>query len=115
VRLREHKHLPPSLIKTQKTNQLKMSSDSPLNVMAPPMFDGTNYQVWAVRMEAHLDGNGQWEAVADLPLLDNPSIAQIKNHMEKRQRKSKAKASLLAAVSSSIFTTIKTLKTTNEI
>jgi hypothetical protein len=59
VRLREHKHLPPSLFKTQKTNQRKMCSDSPLNVMAPPVFDGTNYQVWAVRMEAYLDANDQ--------------------------------------------------------
>jgi len=59
VRLREHKHLPPSLFKTQKTNQRKMCSDSPLNVMAPLVFDGTNYQVWAVRMEAYLDANDQ--------------------------------------------------------
>jgi hypothetical protein len=42
-----------------------MCSDSPLNVMAPPVFDGTNYQVWAVRMEACLDANDQWKAVAD--------------------------------------------------
>jgi len=56
-----------------------MSLDSPLNVMAPPVFDGTNYQVWDVRMEAYLDANDQWEAVADTyevpPLLHNPTIA----------------------------------------
>ena len=96
-----------------------MSTDSPLNVMAPPMFDGTNYQVWVVRMETYLDANDQWEAIADTyevpPLLDNPTIAQIKNNKEKSQRKSKAKASLFVAVSSSIFTRIMTLKTANEI
>jgi hypothetical protein len=77
--LREHKHSLPFLFKTQKTNQRKMSLDSPLNVMAPPVFDGTNYQVWDVRMEAYLDANDQWEAVADTyevpPLLHNPTIA----------------------------------------
>jgi len=48
-------------------------------------------------------------------LHDNATIAQMKNHKESRQRKSKAKASLFAAVSSSIFTRIMTLKTTNKI
>jgi hypothetical protein len=42
-------------------------------------------------------------------------VAQMKNHKESKQKKSKAKASLFAAVSSSIFTRIMTLKTTNEI
>lgn len=87
--------------------------------MAPPVFDGTNYQVWAVRMEAFLDANDQWEAVEntyEVPLLlDNPTIAQMKNYKESKQKKSKAKASLFAAISSSIFTRIMTLKTANEI
>jgi hypothetical protein len=39
----------------------------------------------------------------------------MKNHKESKQKKSKAKANLFAAVSSSIFTRIMTLKTTNEI
>ncbi|KAJ8633086.1 hypothetical protein MRB53_026422 [Persea americana] len=38
-----------------------MSSEASSN--APPVFDGMNYQVWAVRMEAYLDDNDQWEAV----------------------------------------------------
>ena len=87
--------------------------------MAPPVFDGTNYQVWVVRMEAYLDANDQWEAVENtyevFLLLDNPIIAQMKNHKESKQKKSKAKASLFAAVSSSIFTRIMTLKIANEI
>ena len=48
-------------------------------------------------------------------MLDNPTIAQMKNYKESKQKKSKAKASLFAAISSSIFTRIMTLKTTNEI
>ncbi|KAJ8616575.1 hypothetical protein MRB53_035947 [Persea americana] len=96
-----------------------MSSEASSNAIAPPVFDGTNYQVWAVRMEAYLDANDQWEAVENAyevpPLPDNPTMAQMKNHKEMRQRKSKAKASLFAAVSSSIFTRVMTLKTAKEI
>jgi hypothetical protein len=95
-----------------------MSSEASVIVMAPPVFDGTNYEVWVVQIEAYLDANDQWEAIENAyevpPLLDNPTIAQMKNH-ECKQRKSKAKANLFATVSSSIFTRIMTLKTTNEI
>ncbi|KAL6315358.1 hypothetical protein AAG906_000464 [Vitis piasezkii] len=96
-----------------------MTSEASLNALAPPVFDGINYQVWAVRMEAYLDASDLWEAVSEEyevpPLSDNPTMAQIKLHNERRQRKSKAKASLFAAVSSTIFTRIMTLKTANEI
>lgn len=96
-----------------------MSSEASSNAIAPPVFDGTNYQVWVVRMEAYLDANDQWEAVVNEyevpPLPDNPTMAQMKNHKEMKQRKSKAKASLSAVVSSTIFTRIMTLKTANGI
>ena len=42
------------------------------------------------------------------PLPNNPTMAQIKNHKQKRQRKSKAKACLYSAVSPAIFTRIMT-------
>ncbi|RVW24631.1 hypothetical protein CK203_096089 [Vitis vinifera] len=32
-----------------------MTSEASLNALAPPVFDGINYQVWVVRMEAYLD------------------------------------------------------------
>ena len=54
-------------------------------------------------MEAYLDANDQWEVVENEykvpPLLDNQTMAQIKNHKEVRQRKSNAKASLFVVVS----------------
>jgi len=60
-----------------------------------------------------------WEAVEEeydvLPLPDNPIMAQIKNNKEMKRRKSKAIASLFAAVSSNVFTRIMTLKTAHEI
>ena len=66
-----------------------MSLEASSNVVAPPiLFYGTNYQIWIVRMEAYLDANDQWEAIENeyevLPLPDNQTMAQIKNHKEMR-------------------------------
>ncbi|XP_038884851.1 uncharacterized protein LOC120075488 isoform X2 [Benincasa hispida] len=78
------------------------------------VFDGDNYQVWAVHMKAYMEALDIWEAVEegyeipDLP--NNPIMAQIKLQKEKKTRKSKAKACLFVAVSSTIFTRIMTLK-----
>lgn len=70
-------------------------------------------------MEAYLDAIDVWEAVDEEyeipPLPNNPIVAQIKNHKENKQRKSKARASLFAAVSSNFFNRIIILKTTNKI
>ena len=67
-----------------------MNSEMPFTVVVPPVFDGINYQVWAVRMEAYLDANDLWEAVEqvyEVPILsDNPIVTQIKNHREKKKR-----------------------------
>ena len=69
-------------------------------------------------MEAHLQANDLWEAVEEdyevPPLPANPTMAQIKNHREKKTRNSKARASLFAAVSPEIFTRIMTLKSSCE-
>ncbi|KAL6329730.1 hypothetical protein AAG906_035378 [Vitis piasezkii] len=54
-------------------------------------------------MEAYLDALDLWEAVEDdydVPLLlDNPTMAQVKNHKERKTRKSKAKSCLFVAIS----------------
>ncbi|KAF2288304.1 hypothetical protein GH714_005889 [Hevea brasiliensis] len=90
------------------------SAETPFNAIAPPVFNGENYPVWAIRMEAYLDANDLWEAVEEdyqvLPLPDNPTMAQMKSFKETKARKSKAKNCLFAAVSSSIFTKIMSLK-----
>jgi len=61
-----------------------------------------------------MDACDLWEAVEEdyevLPLLGNPTMAQIKTHKEKKTRKSKAKAYLYVAVSPTIFSRIMTLK-----
>ena len=70
-------------------------------------------------MEAYLDASDLWEAVEvdhEIPSLpNNPTLAQIRHHKERRQRKSKVKSCLFSAVSSTIFTRIMTLKSAKEI
>ncbi|KAH7576626.1 hypothetical protein JRO89_XS01G0120000 [Xanthoceras sorbifolium] len=87
-----------------------MEAESSLPHLTPPVFDGENYQLWAVRMETYLEALDLWEAVEEYyevhPLPNNPTMAQIKVHKERKTMKSKAKASLFAAVSTTIFTRI---------
>ncbi|KAA0045175.1 uncharacterized protein E6C27_scaffold30G001760 [Cucumis melo var. makuwa] len=94
-------------------------TSSSFTSISPLIFDGDNYQVWAVRMEAYMEALDIWEAVEEdyeIPTLpDNPTMAQIKAQKEKKTKKSKAKACLFAAVSSTIFTRIMTLRSAYEI
>lgn len=96
-----------------------MESESTLTHLAPPIFYGENYQLWVVRMEAYLEALDLWEAIDEdyeiLPLPNNPMMAQIKHHKERKTRKSKAKTTLFAAVSTSIFTRIISLKIAKQI
>jgi len=96
-----------------------MNLDGSFNPISLPMFDGQNYHMWAIRMEAYLEASDLWEAVEEeyyvLPLPDNPTMAQIKNNKEMKRRKSKARVTLFATVSSNVFTRIMTLKTAHEI
>ncbi|PKI49124.1 hypothetical protein CRG98_030470 [Punica granatum] len=64
--------------------------------MAPPVFDGENYQAWAMKMTTFMEGYDLWEAVEEdyevAPIPNNPTMAQIKLHKEKKTRKAKAKS-----------------------
>ncbi|KAF3635674.1 Beta-glucosidase 11 [Capsicum annuum] len=87
--------------------------------MAPPTFDRESYQIWAVRMRIYLQALDLWEAVEDeyeiAPLLDNPTVAQIKTHKERKTRKSKAMTCLFTVVSSNILTHIMSLQSAKEL
>lgn len=91
-----------------------MDSEASFSQAALPVFNGENYDLWAVKMEAYLEALDLWEVVEEeyevLPLPENPTMAQIKNHKEKKTRKAKAKSCLFAGVSTTIFTRIMTLK-----
>ncbi|XP_031392291.1 uncharacterized protein LOC116204345 [Punica granatum] len=56
--------------------------------MAPPVFDGENYQAWTVKMTAFMEGCDLWEAVEEdyeeALLPNNPTMAQIKLHKENK-------------------------------
>ncbi|RVW46097.1 Retrovirus-related Pol polyprotein from transposon RE1 [Vitis vinifera] len=86
---------------------------------APPVFNGENYQTWVVRMTVHLQALDVWEAIEEdyeiSPLGANPTVAQMKNHKEKKTRKAKAKACLFSAVSPLILTRIMQLESAAEI
>ncbi|XP_049356984.1 6,7,8-trihydroxycoumarin synthase-like [Solanum verrucosum] len=70
------------------------------------------------RSEAYLEALDLWLAVEDeyiiAPLPNNPTMAQIKNHQERKIRKSKAKACLFVVVSSNVFTRTMSLKLAKE-
>jgi hypothetical protein len=88
-----------------------MDSETIISHGSPPIFNGENYETWAIRMTVHLEALDLWEAVEenyvvpDLPA--NLTVAQLKIHKEKKTRKSKAKACLYAAVSNTILTRIR--------
>ncbi|KAA0059661.1 Retrovirus-related Pol polyprotein from transposon TNT 1-94 [Cucumis melo var. makuwa] len=94
-------------------------ASSNFSSISPSIFNGDNYQVWTVRMEAYMETLDIWKAMEEdyviLALLDNPTMAQIKAQKEKKTKKSKAKACLFVAVSSTIFTRIMTLRSAYEI
>ena len=56
-----------------------MNPEIPFIAIAPPVFMGENYQVWADKIEAYLDANDLWEPVEEdyeiPPLPDNPTLA----------------------------------------
>ena len=93
---------------------MEADTKSSFNHVAPPVFDGQNFQAWADRMTIYLDALDLWEVVEEdydiPPLPANPTVAQMKNHKERKTRKSKATTCLFSAVSNTIFTTIMNLK-----
>ncbi|XP_019242094.1 PREDICTED: uncharacterized protein LOC109222159, partial [Nicotiana attenuata] len=65
-----------------------METEMSFSQLAPPVFDGENYQLWAVRMETYLEALDLWEAVEEdydvLSLPNNPTVTQIKSHKERK-------------------------------
>ncbi|RDX60832.1 Copia protein, partial [Mucuna pruriens] len=96
-----------------------MDYETSFSQTALPVFKGENYDLWTVKMEAYLEALDLWEAVEKdyevLPLSNNPTIAQIKNHKEKKNLKSKGKIMPFAGASITIFTRIMTFKSAKAI
>ncbi|KAK2394238.1 hypothetical protein QL285_056092 [Trifolium repens] len=87
--------------------------------VAPLIFDGEDYDLWAVRMETFLDALDLLETVEDdydiSSLPEDPTEAQMKIHKERKIKRAKAKTCLFASVSQTVFVKIMTLKTPKEI
>ncbi|KAG6496746.1 hypothetical protein ZIOFF_044618 [Zingiber officinale] len=95
------------------------ASGSGFSSTTPPVFDGENYQAWAVKMSTFMEGNDLWEAVKDdyevTPLPDNPTINQIRFHKESITRKAKVMSCLYATMPPFIFNRIMKFPTTKDI
>ena len=94
-----------------------MDLEKPFTSLAPPVFNGENYQLWAARMEAHLESNDLWEPVEEdyeVPqVTDASTMSQARYIRERKAKKSRARGTLLAAVSAEIFTRVMTNKNQN--
>ena len=96
-----------------------MEAETSFSHISSRIFNGENYQLWAVKMDIYLEALDFWEAVEEdyevLPLPNNPTVTQIKNYNERKTMKSKAKACLFAVISTTIFTRIISLKSAKDV
>lgn len=83
-----------------------------------PVFTGSNYGVWAVKMATYLRAFDLWEIMENNkqpnPLTANPTIAQIKFFNEEKAKGYKALTCIHNAVSEEIFTRIMVCGTAKE-
>nr|KYP60076.1 hypothetical protein KK1_015524 [Cajanus cajan] len=89
------------------------------HIIPPPVFDGEEYDLWAARMTTHLEALDLWESIEEdyvvHPLPENPIMAQLKNHKERKIRKVKVKACLFSSISKFIFMRIMNLNSAKDI
>ncbi|CAJ2645914.1 unnamed protein product [Trifolium pratense] len=105
--------------KSKSRRSLRRPVKMDFSKVAPPIFDGEDYDLWAVRMEAFLDALDLSETVEDdydvSSLPKDPTAEQMKTHKERKTKRAKAKTCLFASVSQTVFIKIMTLKTPKEI
>ena len=91
-----------------------MEGEANFSHITLPIFDGENYDLWEVKMQSYMESLDLWDAVEEdyeiYPLPENPTMAQIKNHKERKMKKAKARSCLFTGVSQMIFIRIMTLK-----
>ncbi|KAL4387191.1 hypothetical protein GQ457_09G030480 [Hibiscus cannabinus] len=89
------------------------SSNAPSTCV--PIFTGTHYHVWAVKMKVYLRSLGLWNVVEtnkDPPVLRaNPTLAQLKAYNEDLLKKDKALTCIHSVLADHIFTSIMDLET----
>ncbi|XP_031259739.1 uncharacterized protein LOC116117871 [Pistacia vera] len=79
-------------------------------LMAPPVFNGDHYHIWAVKMKAFLRGQGLWQYVEENrqppPLGQNPTLNKLRMHEEETAKAPRALSHIHAAVIDLVFTRI---------
>ncbi|KAG8482698.1 hypothetical protein CXB51_024274 [Gossypium anomalum] len=82
---------------------------------APPVFNGEGFHIWVVKMRTYLQAYDLWEVVnSDVepaPLRANPTVAQIRQHVDERTKRHKAMSCIQNCVSDVIFTRIMACET----
>ncbi|KAF3679489.1 hypothetical protein FXO38_02741 [Capsicum annuum] len=53
------------ICRRQVTDDLPNREETPFTALAPPVFKGEGYHIWATRMEAYMEANDLWEAVEE--------------------------------------------------
>jgi len=86
--LRQLKHKPNQTTNTKPKRTVEKETDSIISHSSPPVFNGDNYETWAIRMQIHQKALDLWEAVKEnyvvLDLPANQTITQLKIHKEKK-------------------------------
>ncbi|GJT29859.1 retrovirus-related pol polyprotein from transposon TNT 1-94 [Tanacetum coccineum] len=82
---------------------------------AIPVFSGTHYHIWAVKMKTYLKSQGLWKVVEtdeSTPALgENPTVAQLRTYDTESLKKDKALTCLHSGIADQIFTSIMDLET----
>ncbi|XP_031278895.1 uncharacterized protein LOC116137347 [Pistacia vera] len=86
--------------------------------LTPPIFNGDQYHIWAVKMKTFMRGQGLWQYVEEdkqPPALGpNPSLSQIRLHDEEATKSPRALSHIHAAVTEQVFTRIVAYEATKE-
>ncbi|KAG8492235.1 hypothetical protein CXB51_009860 [Gossypium anomalum] len=82
---------------------------------APPVFNGEGFHIWVVKMRTYIQAFDLWEVVTTdaepAPLRANPTVAQIRQHVDERTKRHKAMSCIQNCVSDVIFTRIMACET----
>ncbi|GKV29221.1 hypothetical protein SLEP1_g38166 [Rubroshorea leprosula] len=80
-----------------------------------PLFTGQNYNIWAIKMKAFLRGNDVWDSVENgfnpLRLPNNPTVAQLEQHVDYVQASYKAISFIHSSVADFVFLRIMRVET----
>ncbi|EOY19848.1 Uncharacterized protein TCM_045223 [Theobroma cacao] len=93
-------------------------SASTVTQQTTPIFDGSNYLVWAIRMKAFLKGVNLWNIVeneTEAPeLRDNATPTQVKQYEEDIAKKFRALSFIHSTVIESVLSRIMGCETIKE-